>query len=104
MADQQQLQELSMQLVSTVEQVRNVDRQLQLGANQKKKTELVLAEVQKNNGQQQMFRSLGRMFVLCNADELAQDLNADLTRMSQETERNTGMKTMLDAKKDQLTQ
>ena len=50
MADQQQIQELSMQLVSTVEQLRNCERQLQLGKNQKAKTELVLAEVNKNNG------------------------------------------------------
>ena len=50
MADKQQVQELSMQLVSAVEQVRQVDRQIQLGNNQKKKTELVLAEVQNNNG------------------------------------------------------
>ena len=63
----------------------------------------MLAEVQKNDGSQQMFRSLGRMFVLCSADELSNDLNADLTRINQEAERNTAMKTMLDTKKDQLT-
>ena len=63
----------------------------------------MLAEVQKNDGSQQMFRSLGRMFVLCSADELSNDLTADLTRINQEAERNTSMKTMLDTKKDQLT-
>ena len=52
MADKAQLTELSGQLIQTVDQVRNCDRQIQLGANQKKKTELVLAEVQGNNGQQ----------------------------------------------------
>ena len=103
MADQSQIQELSMQLVQTVEQVRHCDRQIQLGKNQKAKTELVLGEVAKNNGTQAMYRSLGRMFVLCQADELNTDLNADLTRINQEFEKNTQMKTILDGKKDQLT-
>ena len=92
-----------MQLVSTVEQCRTVDRQLQLGANQKRKTELVLEEVKKNDGSQQMFRSLGRMFVLCPADELTTDLNADIARLNSEAEKNTAMKTIYDGKKDQLT-
>ena len=89
-----------MQLVSAVEQVRQVDRQIQLGNNQKKKTELVLAEVQNNNGQQAMFRSLGRMFILCDKEELSTDLNADIERIGKEQERNTAMKTMLDGKKE----
>ena len=89
-----------MQLVSAVEQVRQVERQIQLGNNQKKKTELVLAEVQNNNGQQAMFRSLGRMFILCDKEELSTDLNGDIERIGKEQERNTAMKTMLDGKKE----
>ena len=50
-----------------------------------------------------MFRSLGRMFVLCDKTELAGDLNADLQRIAQEQERNTAMKAMIDQKKEQLT-
>ena len=50
-----------------------------------------------------MYRSLGRMFILCDKQELTTDLNADLTRIGQEAERHTTMKTMLDGKKDQLT-
>ena len=50
-----------------------------------------------------MYRSLGRMFVLCTGDELTSDLNADLVRIDQEAERSTQLKTILDAKKDQLT-
>ena len=50
-----------------------------------------------------MFRSVGRMFVTCSKEELSTDLNGDLTRIGQETERNTQMKTVFDAKKDQLT-
>ena len=100
MADQTQINELSMQLVSIVDQVRNSDRQIQLANNQKKKTELVLTEVQENNGQQTMYRSLGRMFILCDKAELSSDLNADLTRIDSEQERNNAMKTMLEGKKE----
>ena len=50
-----------------------------------------------------MYRSLGRMFILCDKAELTTDLNADLARIAQEAEKNTNMKTMLDGKKDQLT-
>ena len=67
------------------------------------KTELVIAEVTKNDGTQSMFRSLGRMFVLCPEDELMADLNTDLVRIDQESERSTQLKTVLDAKKDTLT-
>ena len=84
MADKSQIQELSMQLINAVEQVRQVDRQIQLGNNQKRKTDLVLAEVQNNNGQSAMYRSLGRMFILCDKEELTQDLNTDLERIAKE--------------------
>ena len=92
-----------MQLVSAVEQCRQVDRQIQLTANQKKKTEVTLGEVDKRTEGQIQYRSVGRMFVMVSKEELKTDLNADLSRMAQETERNTAMKTILDGKKDQLT-
>ena len=44
----------------------------------------MLAEVQGNNGQTAMYRSLGRMFVLCEKEELTQDLNNDLERIAKE--------------------
>ena len=47
-----------------------------------------------------MFRSLGRMFILCDKEELSTDLNADTERIGKEQERNTAMKTMLDGKKE----
>ncbi len=50
-----------------------------------------------------MYRSAGRMFVMCTKEELAGDLNNDLTRIAKETERNEAMKNMLDTKKEQLT-
>ena len=104
MVDQQQVKELSSTLINAVEQCRNVDRALQLAANQKKKTEVTLAEVVKRNDATHVqFRSVGRMFVKVTKDELAADLQADMTRLSAEMERNAGMKTILDAKKDQVT-
>ena len=71
MSDQQQITELSNQLVASVEQVRACDRQIQLCKNQKAKTDLVLAEVAKTEGKGKMYRSIGRMFVLCSGEELS---------------------------------
>ena len=103
MVDQTQLQELSIQLQSAVEQCRQIDRQIQLTANQKKKTEVTVQEVEKRQPDQIQYRSVGRMFVMVSKEELASDLNADLSRMATETQKNTAMKTVLDQKKDQLT-
>ena len=103
MAEQSQIQELSTQLIGTVEQSRHCDRTIQLGKNQKQKTELVIAEVAKNDGVQKMYRSMGRMFVCCNAAELTTDLTVDLNRINTEGERSAAMKVMLDEKRDHLT-
>ena len=104
MVDQQQVDELSRSLMQAVEQCRNVDRQLQLAANQKKKTEVTLAEVEKRNDADHIqFRSVGRMFVKVTKNDLKVDLNADLARIVNENERNNAMKLVLDAKKDQIT-
>ena len=70
MVDQTQVQELAIQLQSTVEQCRQVDRQLQLTANQKKKTEVTLGEVDKRQPDQINYRSVGRMFVMVSKEEL----------------------------------
>ena len=43
-----------------------------------------MQEVQGNTGSQQMFRSLGRMFILCDKEELVGDLTADMARMDKE--------------------
>ena len=88
--------------MATVEQVRQCDRQLQLGQNQEKKTRLVLEQVQANTGESKMFRSMGRMFVLCSGEELARDLNADLSRISTEAAKSTEMKTVLERKREEL--
>ncbi len=69
-ADQAQIKELSTQLVQVAEQVRNCERTIQLGKNQKAKTDLVLGELEKTKDDTRMFRSLGRMFILCNKTEL----------------------------------
>ena len=37
-----------------------------------------------------MFRTLGRMFVLCSSEELTTDLNADLTRMAHPSQTKKG--------------
>ena len=86
-----------MQLVNAVEQCRNIDRQIQLAANQKKKTELTLTEVDKRGDDDVQYRSMGRMFVKISKEELKNDMNADLARLTSDTERNTALKTVYDA-------
>ena len=64
---------------------------------------MVLGEVEKNDESKRMYRSMGRMFVLCSKEELAEDLNNDLTKISEDNQRSTEMKAVLDGKKEQLT-
>ena len=78
------------------EQVRACERQLQLCENQKRKAEVVMAEVEKNDDSKPMFRSMGRMFVLCSKADLKGDLTNDLNKILEDTQRSTEMKTVLD--------
>ena len=97
------IQELSMQLVSTVEQLRNCERQVQLAKNKSKKTELLIKELETHDASKAMYRSVGRLFVSVTPEEMQKDLKNDMDRMAQESERSAAMKTVLEAKKDQLT-
>ena len=49
-----------------------------------------------------MFRSMGRMFVLCSKDELKSDLGADLEKLDAEVKKAASMKEVLDGKKDTI--
>ena len=49
-----------------------------------------------------MFRSMGRMFVLCSKDELKSDLGNDLAKLDGEIKKAAQMKEVLDAKKDTI--
>ena len=49
-----------------------------------------------------MFRSMGRMFVLCSKDELKSDLGNDLAKLDGEVKKSAQMKEVLDAKKDTI--
>ena len=49
-----------------------------------------------------MFRSMGRMFVLCSKDELKSDLGNDLAKLDAEVKKAAQMKEVLDAKKDTI--
>ena len=62
-----------------------------------------MGEVENNPETKPMFRSMGRMFVLCTKPELKEDLTNDLKKIEEDTQRSTEMKTVLDAKKEQLT-
>ena len=103
MADQAQITELSGQLQVAFEQVRACERQIQLCENQKRKAELVMGEVEKNDPARGLYRSMGRMFVLCSKDELKEDLTNDLNRIAEDSKKSVDMKVVLDAKKETLT-
>ena len=102
-ADQATIQELSYQLIACIEQVKACDRQIQLCQNQEAKTKLVSEELNKVPAERRMYRSMGRMFVLCPKEELQGDLKSDLERIESEKKRSTELKTVLDGKKDKLT-
>ena len=61
-----------------------------------------MAEVEKCGDKNRMFRSMGRMFVLCSKDELKADLSTDLGKLETEVKKATQMKEVLDAKKDTI--
>ena len=103
MADQAQIQELSGQLQVAFEQVRACERQIQLCENQKRKAELVMGEVEKNDPARGLYRSMGRMFVLCEKAELKEDLQNDLNRIADDSKKSVDMKVVLDGKKETLT-
>ena len=95
--------ELSNQLTATFEQLRAADRQVQLCKNQKAKADLVIKEVEKSAGKHNMYRSLGRMFVLVTPQELTDDLKNDVKNITDESERSALLLKNLEQKKEQLT-
>ena len=50
-----------------------------------------------------MYRSIGRMFVLCSGEELQEDLNNDVASIEKESERSQTMISVLETKKEALT-
>ena len=62
-----------------------------------------MGEVEKNDETKRMYRSMGRMFVLCPKAELKEDLNGDLARITEDTKKSADMKVVLEGKKEQLT-
>ena len=62
-----------------------------------------MSEVEKNEDSRGLYRSMGRMFVLCGKAELKEDLTNDLTRIADDAKRSADMKVVLDGKKEQLT-
>jgi len=63
----------------------------------------VIKEVEKSSGKHNMYRSLGRMFVLVSPEELSADLVEDMKKIDTENERSAEMLKNLQDKKDQLT-
>ena len=63
----------------------------------------MIKEVEKSSGKHNMYRSLGRMFVLVSPEELSADLAEDMKKIDTENERSAEMLKNLQDKKDQLT-
>ena len=61
-----------------------------------------MQEVDKCGDTNRMFRSMGRMFVLCSKDELKSDLGADLEKLDAEVKKAASMKEVLEGKKDTI--
>ena len=89
--------------MATVEQIRACNQQIQLCANQKAKTDILITQIGKNDGKQQMYRSIGRMFVACTGEELQEDLSNDIASIEKESERSKTMVSVLETKKEALT-
>ena len=70
--------------------------------NQKLKSDLVMKEVEKAEGKGTMHRSIGRMFVLCSADEIKGDLNKDTESITTEIRKNNALKKTLEDKRDEI--
>ena len=105
MADEKQIQiqELTSQLVMSVEQLRAAERQVQLCKNQLQKAELVLGECDKSLEGHKMYRSLGRMFVVQNPEELKTDLKTDIARINEESSRQNEIMKNLIVKRDDVS-
>eukprot|EP00352_Strombidinopsis_acuminata_P002917 CAMPEP_0176385834 /NCGR_PEP_ID=MMETSP0126-20121128/35462_1 /TAXON_ID=141414 ORGANISM="Strombidinopsis acuminatum, Strain SPMC142" /NCGR_SAMPLE_ID=MMETSP0126 /ASSEMBLY_ACC=CAM_ASM_000229 /LENGTH=72 /DNA_ID=CAMNT_0017752423 /DNA_START=16 /DNA_END=234 /DNA_ORIENTATION=+ len=66
--NQEQIMNLSNQLVTAVDQLRAAERNFQLCKNQHLKAELVIKEVKESKPEQKMYRSLGRMFIMADRE------------------------------------
>lgn len=89
--------------MTSVEQLRVADRSLQVAKGQQVKTELTLKavdELKSLQGEQKVFRSIGRMFILSNQDEIANELRDNLKSINTECARFTELKKTYEAKRD----
>lgn len=98
-----QLGEYQRELLTAVEQLRVADRSLQVAKGQQVKTELTLKAVEElktSQGEQKVFRSVGRMFILSSQDEIATELKDNLKSINTECARFTELKKTYEAKRD----
>ena len=89
--------------MTAVEQLRVADRSLQVAKGQQVKTELTLKAVEElktSQGEQKVFRSVGRMFILSSQDEIATELKDNLKSINTECARFTELKKTYEAKRD----
>ena len=79
-----------------------MDRSLQLTKSQQVKTEITLKAVDemRSEGEQKVFRSVGRMFILSSQADIAGELRDNLKQINLEAARYTELKKTYEAKRD----
>jgi chaperonin cofactor prefoldin len=88
--------------LTAVEQLRICDRSLQVAKGQLTKTELTLKAVEelKPSGEERVFRSVGRMFILSTPEEISKELKSNLSSIGTEAARYAELKKTYEAKRD----
>ena len=99
----EQIMGLSNQLITAVEQLRAAERNFQLCKNQQMKAEIVIKEVNETKAEHKMYRSLGRMFIIADKEELGKELDRDLKAITDDMNRAAEMKKTFETKKETLT-
>ena len=86
--------------MTAVEQLRVVDRSLQLAKSQQVKTEITLKAVEEVTDAHKIYRSVGRMFIASTQEEIASELKENLKSINIEAGRFTELKKTYEAKRD----
>ena len=85
------------------EQFKFTQRQAQLTANQLQKTKVTMKEVEGAKPDQRMFRSLGRLFLLCPKEQILKELGENEKTLSEESEKYKTMSQNFKDKQDHYT-
>ncbi|CDW80457.1 UNKNOWN [Stylonychia lemnae] len=100
MVEQKLIGETQRDLLTAVEQLRVCDRSLQLTKNQLAKTEITLKAVEDRKADSKIYRSIGRMFIQSNQQDIIVELKDNIRSITTEQGRYTELKKTYEAKRD----